>query len=170
MNLDDAKENLLLLKSIFDKHGLRFWLYAGTLLGAVREKNFISGDKDIDICIFRTDLDKYIKALPDLEEAGFHDKEGYESVKEVTTNLRRNMWIKRKEAKIDIFITRFSGNCWAFGVKGKDKWHLQFPEKCCVGFDTISFLGKNFLIPKYVEEFLEFSYGKNWKTPQQWFT
>ena len=36
-----SKENLLIFKKIADKNGLKFWLSFGTLLGAVREKDFI---------------------------------------------------------------------------------------------------------------------------------
>lgn len=163
MNLDDAKENLLLLKSVFDKHGLRFWLFAGTLLGAVREKAFIPYDFDIDICIYRADVDKYIETFPDLEKVGFSK---YQNTQEYIRLLRRNFAIVRKDIRIDIFITRFGGNCWEFGEK-VHHWYLRFPEECCTGFDTISFLGEDFLMPKHVEEFLVFMYGKDWKTPKK---
>ena len=44
-----ANENLKLLKEVCDKHHLTFLLYFGTLLGAVREHDFITHDEDIDL-------------------------------------------------------------------------------------------------------------------------
>ena len=58
-----AKENLLLLKGILDKHNLKFLLSFGTLLGAVREHDFISHDEDIDLIMFKRDLPSFLSLL-----------------------------------------------------------------------------------------------------------
>jgi len=50
------------------KHGLKYWLVGGTLIGAVRHKGWIPHDADIDVCMTDTDfriLEKSIqKELP----------------------------------------------------------------------------------------------------------
>ena len=45
---EQVKETLQLVKDLFSQVGLEFYLYWGTLLGAVREHGVINGDEDVD--------------------------------------------------------------------------------------------------------------------------
>lgn len=54
-------EILVYFRDFCNEHNLRFWLAAGTCLGAVRHKGFIPWDDDLDVQMPREDYDKLIE-------------------------------------------------------------------------------------------------------------
>ena len=60
---EKAFENLSLFKEIADRNEFKFFLAYGTMLGAVREKDFIDHDEDIDLGADYQDVDKFLSML-----------------------------------------------------------------------------------------------------------
>lgn len=50
------------LKRICTKHNIRFFMIAGTLLGAVRHHGFIPWDDDMDFAVMRSDYEDFLSA------------------------------------------------------------------------------------------------------------
>ena len=62
---------LLVLNKVFEKHNIFFWLEAGTLLGAVRDKKMIPWDDDCDISIWLEDVLLVINTQEDFQSQGY---------------------------------------------------------------------------------------------------
>ncbi len=81
---------------VFDRfcqeQGLKYSLYAGSLLGAVRHQGFIPWDDDLDVCMTRTDYDRFIDLWTKNPVAGYvlQNKENSKYFDQSFTKLRKD--------------------------------------------------------------------------------
>ncbi len=156
INKKIAFENLLLLKKICEEDNIFFLLYYGTLLGAIREKDFITHDEDIDLAFKKEDMPIFLNLLFKLRNSGF----------EVARYERRGfMSIIRKGEYIDLYFFDIypQNNNWRYCARD------IFPKDFIEETKKINFKGELFYTCANPIKFLEFYYGKNWKTPIAFF-
>ena len=148
-----AKDILLILKRVLETKHLNFYLMYGTLLGAIRDKDFIEFDIDIDVIVF--DEEKLIKCIPKLL------KEGLVLVRlEKETKTYSFM---RNDCYIDVYVVNNIK-----GLIGRFYYRLigkLFPKKYFKNFTELNFLGVDFKIPNNPQNLLQYLYGNNWNIP-----
>lgn len=157
MNRDDAFENLCAAVDALEGVGVRAFLVDGTLLGAVREGDFIAHDTDIDLGVFISEHTPMIVLA--MKRAGFtHERtlgrlnHGYE------------LSFRRKGIRVDLFFyykdaTGFYHAAW---VKRRTPIRYRYDR---FSLAPLEFRGRTFLAPSPVEGFLVTKYGPVWRTP-----
>ena len=150
INKKKARENILLLRDILSKTDIRWGLIFGTLLGAIREKNFIVHDEDIDIYIFYEDKDKILDLIYEFNKFGF-DVARYEK-KSLFSIIRNNEYIDFYFFKKKLFGRR----CLDYYIP-----NLFFKNSA-----KIKFFNQYFPTLNNAHKYLEFQYGKDWKVPK----
>ena len=85
-------EILKVIDGICAAHGLRYSLYAGTLLGAVRHGGFIPWDDDLDICMPREDYDRLLALWDRVAPQGYllQNKENSPRFTQSFTKIRKD--------------------------------------------------------------------------------
>lgn len=64
-NIDELHKHILrivkAIDTVCDRHSLRYYIWAGTMIGAIRHKGFIPWDDDLDIAMPRPDYNKLVE-------------------------------------------------------------------------------------------------------------
>lgn len=147
-----AFDNLKIFQDLLNSEGIDIFPAYGTLLGLVRDHDFITWDEDIDLYILKEDESKLEDFLFTLKDNGFalvrYERSGLYS-------------FMRNGEYIDIYVLEDIGN----GIRN-NAGDLFFEEdfKDVVNYD---FKGITLKIPKNHDRHLEFLYG-DWQTPVQY--
>lgn len=144
-----------------------YWLEFGTLLGAIRERNFIAHDLDIDVGMYLMDYDS--KHAQIFKKHGFKKKKSYLIEDGV---YGREETYSKNGVDIDIFYFTKTDDymyCHAFSNKDGLSWaetveqlgglivrEFKFP---IMNIATIEFLAHEFPVPNNFHEHLEANYG-----------
>lgn len=148
LNRAICKSNLLDLRETCLQHDIPFGLAFGTLLGAIREHDFIAHDEDVDVYIIEDHRKNFSAALNGLIKIGF----------EIVRYEGDVLSISRNGEYIDVYFFRERG---AFFKCGK----FKIPSIFFITMEPINFLGKEFYTHNTPLDLLIYLYGKNWQTP-----
>ncbi len=173
-----SEECLKSVKKALEEYNLDFWLDYGTLLGAIREKDFINHDLDLDFGMFYSeDQFKVKEAL---------ERYNIKKVREFTLDGKTvEETYSYKGLYFDIFYYFYNENLmWTYGFTYKNnklvkenyedkdistgfKGQKYFVNKR--GLEKIKFKGDEFLVPEDPHGYLRENYGENYMTPvQEW--
>lgn len=154
------------------KHRKNIWLDYGTLLGAIREKDYIKHDCDIDLSMFADDFTDEI--ILSLEEAGFKIKRLFwrENLIDKTRKITE-ITFTYKGLDVDIFFS-FKNNqkkiiysyLEANATESQlNRYAVLKEEYDFKGVEPYTFRNINVLIPSNPTQYLSQVYGSNFMTP-----
>ena len=151
INREISKDNLLDFSACLNKANITFGLIYGTLLGAIRENNFIAHDEDTDVFVLDEDRGKVLDALFELKKRGL-----------VVGRYEEDLIsFVRDDEYIDIYF--FKKNI--FGNRTANGAYIE--AKYLEDLKKIEFLGEPFSVPERSEELLEKLYGEDWRVPRE---
>lgn len=154
-----------------DKNKIEFFFFFGTMLGFVREKEFIKHDNDIDVCVMAEDEIDWQQIEKILKNIGLKKR------REIRYNgdITEQTYYYKKLLNIDFFACynkeEYSEIYSYFrtgGIKYEDRNEYSVGMnqlskiETCIDYDTL--LGK-MRIPINYLELLEELYGENWEIP-----
>jgi len=149
-------KDLIDIKEILDEENIIFWLIGGTLLGAIREKDFLYWDDDIDVAVYNEDIiPKYDILKNKFMVKGFVFRDAEKSV-----GTKINLYRFGQKNSIDgLFLnSTYMNNKYRFSRVRKH------PRKYFEEYGEIKFKGMIFRIPYPPEKYLSSMY-QNWKKP-----
>lgn len=159
----DARSLLALAKAVFEALHLRFWINSGTLLGWLRQCDFIGHALDVDVGILASD---YVPELiPAMENMGLRLSHRFGTLSDsFELSFKSDAGVK-----LDIFFFYVEDDhTWNGGTQARTgrKFKYRFPLfELCWGDLT----GLAVRVPCDTEPFVAANYGTDWrKVVKQW--
>lgn len=147
---EQASRNLALFQHVAEKHGLKFGLMYGTLLGAVRDGDLIPWDEDIDLYALDEQRPVLHNMLWDLRDHGLA----------LVRHVGDLYSFMQNDDYIDVYVFRGRGRVRKCNEDRINVRHLTFRQ-------TAQLRGMTLFIPSDHESLLERLYGSGWRVPQR---
>jgi LicD family len=154
-------ESLISAKHVFGHLNIPFWLWAGTLLGLIRDGGFIAHDRDIDIAVW-DDAIQHNKITNALVGAGFKHTKEYGKANQPGHQL---CFTAPGGIPFDVFFcTREGARCWSPYWRGTELSRFYYP--LITHLVQRKFHDEIFEIPENYEDCLVAQYGRDWRRPE----
>lgn len=151
INKEIAFENLKDISKVLEKHNIPLVPCFGTLLGIIRDNDFIEWDEDVDLMVLNENKEELLESFWDMREIGFE-------------------FIRQDRCYHTLSVMR-NGEYIDFNIMDKISPEIRtdygggfFFEKHLTELIEWEFKGIKVLIPKDYEEYLSFMYGE-WRIP-----
>ena len=158
--LEVRKVEFLKICNLLDKLEIRYFLQTGILLGAIRHKDFIPWDWDVELSVYANEVEPRMDQLiSEIEQLGFKIEKYYRELSRL---------------KID-FIGKFSRDTTVYTIQGRNHnkeekvfWRNKFrvPDHLFNKMSKIKLFEKDHFAPDPPESYLTHQYGE-WKKPLQ---
>jgi hypothetical protein len=169
MNKSHARDLLHDMHEVLESIGLKHFIIDGTLLGAVREGDFIRHDNDMDFGVFAEEWTKEI--LQEVKDkmaakniAVYHEFGIFEKCFEIA--------FMRESIKCDLFFYRRDGDKRIFHaflhggeILERDTITYEYPAELIENIRPMIFQMEYYPAPADPVRVLEIKYGPDWKVP-----
>ena len=156
--LEIRKSEFLKICNLLDKLQIRYFLAAGTLLGAIRHKGFIPWDWDVELSVYSNEVEqKMDQLLSEIKNSGFIIEKYSKDLSKLKIDFI---------GKLPKETTSYTIQGWSYNKKKKVYWRnkFQIPENLIDNMNKIRLFDKDHLAPYPPENYLEYQYG-NWQKP-----
>lgn len=159
------------INEVLDKNGFKYFITYGTLLGIIREGQFMGHDNDIDMGIIYDENFSWDKLEEALREIGMHKKHQFTLEGEITEQT-----YSYNKLSVDFFMyENFDANhqvSYVYFRQETGRYEdatfevARHITKKIEKIEKVETLKGEFSIPENSEEFLAEIYGSEWRVPQ----
>lgn len=171
MDKEIATRNLKDTADALSNIGVRHFITDGTLLGYVRENDFIKHDQDIDFGVFKEDFDynRLGELIEEMLRRGFN-------LNSLLGNFNKyfELSFRREGVKVDIFfffhdpeneVYFFHAFQNGYRNGASDVITYFYPDRLLKSMEGVVWKDADIVIPTATKEYLEFKYGQEWTEP-----
>ena len=160
-----------LVDSLLTEVNINVWLYAGSLLGVVRDGDFLPWDNDLDLCVVENEQFKWGNLEKALVSAGFEKIREFQCNGNITEQA-----YAFGNSHFDVFAVKPMDGDRAqvcIYLKENNVWYADESHWTVMRLDTFLPKGKTYVdvrgyplpIPENSEQLLEKQYGPSWRIP-----